>query len=146
MNSFEKTEYFGRVPQTTSGNNPSVVVRNAQFEAEARSADSIRPGFVSPRDLVKRVGEVVGHDRMAAARRWLSEVYEDEPGSLRALRLRAGLSQAELAKQLGTTQAHVSRIEAGRCDIHFNTARRLKNVLGVDMNTIDRALGPFEDE
>ena len=35
-------------------------------------------------------------------------------GSLRGFRLRAGMTQAELAEAIGTTQSHVSEYESGR--------------------------------
>jgi predicted nucleotidyltransferase len=46
-------------------------------------------------------------------------------------RRRAGLTQEQLAKQLGTTQAAVTRLERGRFFPSIRTLRRLAGVLGV---------------
>lgn len=60
--------------------------------------------------------------------------------TLASLRLALGLSQADLAARLGTVQGAISRIEAGSQQPGLATLRRLSAVLGVDMNTLDKAL------
>jgi DNA-binding XRE family transcriptional regulator len=51
---------------------------------------------------------------------------------LRRLRLRAGLSQKNLAAAAGVTQQCVSRLETGCGQPNWNTARRLASALGTD--------------
>lgn len=60
--------------------------------------------------------------------------------SLRALRLRAGLSQSDVARAISTSQSHIARIEGGTLEPTMDTCRRLARVLDVDLNTIDQAL------
>lgn len=75
------------------------------------------------------------------ARRWLADsVLAGKPVTLRTLRLRKGLSQAQLAAAIGTQQPHVARIERGQADPQLDTCRRLARALGVDLNTLDQAL------
>jgi len=53
------------------------------------------------------------------------------PGSvLRERRLAHGLSQAQLARRAGTTQAAISRIERGEVSPTFTTVRSLLDALG----------------
>lgn len=56
---------------------------------------------------------------------------------LRAARLERGLSQAELALQIGTTQSAVARLESGKSDPRLSTLERYAEVVGVEL-----AFGP----
>ena len=58
---------------------------------------------------------------------------------LREARLRAGLSQRELAARAGTTQSVVGRVEAGLADPNVTTVERLLEAAGF---TLKVALGP----
>ena len=42
-----------------------------------------------------------------------------------AARIRAGLSQAELARRMGTHQPAIARLESGKCKPGFATLRKL---------------------
>jgi ribosome-binding protein aMBF1 (putative translation factor) len=78
---------------------------------------------------------------MEEARQWVGEVFHGDDGyTVRTLRLRKGWSQTQLAEAIGTSQSHVARIERGRENLAIQTCRRLSDVLGIDMNTLDRAL------
>lgn len=67
-----------------------------------------------------------------AGRQWVAdEFYKDEPTSIRALRLKKGLSQAQLASAIGTSQSHVARIERGTEDLRASTIARLAAPLGL---------------
>lgn len=59
---------------------------------------------------------------------------------MRALRLAAGLSQAQLANAVGTSQPRIARIEAGTEKPGLDMLRRLRDALNIDMNTLDAAL------
>ncbi len=47
-----------------------------------------------------------------------------------AARIAAGLSQAELAKRVGTSQANISKLEHGTLNPSFDMARRVAAGLG----------------
>jgi DNA-binding Xre family transcriptional regulator len=81
-------------------------------------------------------------DALAEGRRWGADTfYGDEGDTLRVLRLRKGLSQASLAKAIGTSQSHIARIEHTGADrLYLQTCRRLCEALDIDLNTLDRAL------
>jgi len=50
--------------------------------------------------------------------------------TLREERLRAGLTQEQLAERVGTKKAYISRIENGKVDVQLSTLFRLFNCLG----------------
>lgn len=52
---------------------------------------------------------------------------------IREARRRAGLTQAELAARLGTTQSAIARWEAGAHDPAFATVARAVRVCGLDL-------------
>lgn len=54
-------------------------------------------------------------------------------GLLRQLRLRASLSQQQLAARLGTTQSAVARLEAGAVQPKLATLEKLAEALGEDL-------------
>jgi transcriptional regulator with XRE-family HTH domain len=57
-----------------------------------------------------------------------------------ALRLKRGWSQKQLAGELGTSQPHVARIEAGTEDLRLSTIVKLAGVLGVQPYEIVQGL------
>lgn len=74
---------------------------------------------------------------LAEARRIAAAtLYEGEPGSLAALRLRAGMSQAQLAAQAETSQSHIARIERGQNDPSTDLIVRISQALGVTPNEV----------
>ncbi|MBA1146400.1 helix-turn-helix transcriptional regulator [Ectothiorhodospiraceae bacterium WFHF3C12] len=81
------------------------------------------------------------NDHLSNARHWLAEnFFSEAPMSLKGLRLRAGLSQRELAKLAQTSQPQIARLERGVNQVWLSTCRRLSEVLGVDLNTIADAI------
>jgi len=60
--------------------------------------------------------------------------------SLRSLRLARGLSQAKLGEEIGTSQARIARIEAGREVPSIDFCAKLADILHVDMNAIWSAM------
>lgn len=55
----------------------------------------------------------------------------DASTAIQKTRLRAGLTQAELAKRAGTTQSAISRLERGRVRPSLETLERLAKACGV---------------
>ncbi len=50
--------------------------------------------------------------------------------TLKEERLRAGLTQEQLAERIGTKKTYISRIENGKSDVQLNTLFRIFNGLG----------------
>lgn len=48
---------------------------------------------------------------------------------IKKLRLKAGMSQCELAKKAGVSQAHIAKIETGKVDPRFSTVKRILECL-----------------
>jgi ribosome-binding protein aMBF1 (putative translation factor) len=88
----------------------------------------------------KRVQDIVARNEANPERRALIErgrrqiakdFYTDERSPLAKLRLSKGWSQARLANEIGTTQSHVARMEAGQ-DLLLSTVARLASALDVE--------------
>lgn len=100
------------------------------------------PNSVSVDTLVR---EVEADARKAAymqqARKRLADtLYADETETLSALRLAAGLSQAQLAEKASTSQPHIARIERGQTDPGTDLIARIAAALGVDDMRVYRAI------
>lgn len=66
-----------------------------------------------------------------AAQELAAALQHDQILHLSALRLAAGLTQAELAARVGMTQPQLSRLESGRQrDVLLSTLQRLARALG----------------
>lgn len=94
-------------------------------------------------DSLTRAAE--GDERKAAflkqSRKQLSAtLYADEQNTLSALRLAAGLSQAELADKALTSQPHIARIERGQTDPSTDLIARIAKALGEDDARVYRAI------
>jgi ribosome-binding protein aMBF1 (putative translation factor) len=114
-----------------------VIYFNFAIEPELQ----LPPEFVSIDTLVDEVeANEAGRAAMADARRWVGErYYSDAPQGLAAFRLAKGWSQKRLAQELGTSQSHIARIEAGQSDPQISTVRRLCNVLEITIEQFERA-------
>jgi len=120
-------------------NVPGTTVSIVDF---TQGPNSLPPGFGSLDQLLDELqADPELQEGFAAARRDLG-IEELAPaqvsiGALRALR---GLSQGEFAQLLGTSQAAISRIESGRQAPGLKMLRKMVHFLGIDFNTLDRAL------
>ncbi len=74
--------------------------------------------------------ERVEYDRAYAAAALAAEVGE----RVREAREAAGLSQRELARRMGTSQAAVDRLEAGGVGATLTTLQRVATALGLEVN------------
>lgn len=76
----------------------------------------------------------------SAARKWIAEEFPSNGVDLKALRLRAGYSQMQLAKEIEIHQPNISAIESGKRVPDRNTAKKLALALNVTVDDIYNAL------
>lgn len=75
------------------------------------------------------------------ARRMVAEALpENTRFPLTKLRLRAGLSQSDLAKLLDTHQPAIARLESGTSDPRYTTIKKLAAALGVSEKEVFEAI------
>lgn len=77
--------------------------------------------------------------RLQNAREKISVFAKDEKSgrdTLASLRLKAGLSQADLANIIGATQPYIAKLERGTSDFRASTIRKLASALEVSVETI----------
>jgi len=117
-----------------------------RLDIPAPSEAAVPPGYSTIDDVVAELeSSPTMREELLDARRWVADtVLAGKPVTMRTLRLRRGLSQAQLAEAIGTQQPHVARIENGQADMRLETCRRIAQVLGVDLNTLDEALQAHE--
>ena len=81
--------------------------------------------------------------RLAVARKELADVQlaSGVRQTLKQHRLRAGMSQAELAGRLGTSQSYVARLEKGEiANPKLDRLRQISRVLDINVEDLTRAL------
>lgn len=135
--SFKKD--FGETGAATSRND---ICQIFDFEAHTASSPQVPDKHTSISQLV---AEWEQHPKHRAAleegRKWVTDAFYREDGdTVRTLRLRKGWSQTRLADEIGTSQPHLSRIEAGTENVTIDTCRRLSAALCVDLNALNQAL------
>lgn len=111
---------------------------------QASTSSGMVPGFVTSEERSRKLAR--DGRRSAAIERarqrmgaWLTSEQIVGTG-LVALRLRAGLSQTELAKRLNMLQPNLSRLERGLVDPKLSTLQQLAEVLEVDLGSVAAAL------
>lgn len=57
--------------------------------------------------------------------------------NVKRLRKEKGITQAELAKLLGTTRGYISQLETGRTHLSDATKKRLSDILAAEVSTYD---------
>lgn len=63
---------------------------------------------------------------------WISDFYEDFGRRVRTVRSDAGMTQAELAAEIGLSRASVANLEAGRQRVPFHVLYGIARVLAVE--------------
>lgn len=113
-----------------------------EFPGNAPAEAPIPPGYTTIDQVIAEFElDPAAREELKRGRQWVAEtILAGHPQSLRVLRLRKGMSQAQLAEAIGTQQPHIARIERGQADVRLETCRRIAQVLGVDLNTLDQAL------
>lgn len=104
------------------------------------SVEVARSASVEIDDLVSMF-EATDDDRaeMSQARKWVG-ANTAEKGTLKSLRLAAGLSQAALATAINMSQPNVSAFEAGGRMPSRETVKKLAGALGVSIEYIYTAI------
>lgn len=141
------TRFDAIVAQTYSPTSSAPRCQVYSFEDYVKPPPGAPPGYTAIDDLLTE-WEREPEDRagLEEARRWVADAFYGEDGAtVRTLRLRKGWSQARLAEALATSQSHVARIERGTENLTIETCRKLTRALGIDLNTLDRALKHQED-
>lgn len=59
---------------------------------------------------------------------------------VREIRTEQGISQAQLARMMGTSRAHVCEIEAGRKNFRMNTFSKILDCLGVTLGEFAKGM------
>ncbi|MHB8254010.1 MAG: helix-turn-helix domain-containing protein [Acidiferrobacter sp.] len=126
-----------RIPSST----PLPFVRFVVVSPSPETPSPTLEGFRDIDDIIAEA-ERNGEDReaLAEARVLLAEKLYPEEVSIRALRLKAGLSQKALGEIMGTSQSHVARIERNGTSVEIKTAVSLASALNADFCTVVRAL------
>ncbi len=70
------------------------------------------------------------HQPLFPGFREMAERRQSLSGQLIELRRQVGLTQAEIAARMGTSQSAVARFEAGDLDVRLSTVERYTNALG----------------
>ncbi len=66
--------------------------------------------------------------------------------SLRVLRTRAGLTQAQVAANAGVDGPYLSRVESGERDLRWSTVLKLINAIGADLHDLADAVAEVEKQ
>ncbi len=128
---------FGRRPNLPSALykvriNP--LLQPAEIPVGFRSLDDVLDEFVDA-ETELRLKE----------KRKSSDKFLKDNSELKKLRLNAGLSQKELAQIIGTSQPRLSQWESGLSSPSVDNLRALKKCLGIDFNTLMKALPDAAD-
>lgn len=87
-------------------------------------------------------GTSAGAKSIAKGRQWVAKSLYSGSKTLAALRLQHGWSQAELARQVGTSQSYIGRLETGGIDPQLSTVRKIALALGVPVAALVESLSP----
>jgi len=100
-------------------------------------------GAVDIDDLVAEFEAVPATAKaIAKGRQWVAKSFYSGRKTLAALRLQRGWSQAELARQVGTSQSYIGRLETGGIDPQLSTVRKIALALGVPVANLVDSLSP----
>ena len=69
-------------------------------------------------------------------------ISNDIQTAIRRRRRSRGISQAELARKLGMTQAQIARIEGKRSDVRLSTLTEIARALGLEPLLVPQAMLP----
>lgn len=123
---------------TTDGNLMTVM-----FVTVAEPEAKLPGGFVRISDHVASVEADPEQRRyISEARKTFSKLLDDPSRpTIRTLRLNKGLSQAQVAQLIETSQPQIARLEAGKHDPTYDTFVKLARALSVEITDIVTAFG-----
>ncbi len=129
-----------RSPGPAKGRTAALAKRAALHKQRRGDDLPLADGFVDIDSLVAQ-DETDARKRktLESARQKLADKLGDL-SIVTFLRLKRGWSQKQLASELGTSQPHVARIEAGTEDLRLSTIIKLSSVLGVQPHEIVQGL------
>jgi DNA-binding XRE family transcriptional regulator len=109
---------------------------------DARSDELAQTGIADEFDIDQFIAaeDQSTRDAVAGARPQIASALYGAKQTLASLRLRAGLSQRELAERCGIEQPHISRYETGRHEPGLLQARAMARILGVSLEEFVDAL------
>jgi DNA-binding XRE family transcriptional regulator len=112
------------------------------IEQDATPQKIIPEGFISADELTQQLSKIIpnGETLLSDARKNLAVAFYRGEDSFTSLRLKAGLSQRELSRKVGTSQAHISKIEHGKNDPALTTLRKLSKALDVSIDKLSEAI------
>lgn len=121
----ESRTFSSNLPDTAT----SAPLQTSLISVRVLPATPMRDGDISLDDLIlqEQATDETLQQKMADATQRLASSLA-ERGTLRALRMSHGLSQAELANRAGTTQARISAWESG-ADILWSSVLSLSEAL-----------------
>ncbi|WP_235209922.1 helix-turn-helix domain-containing protein [Sphingobium sp. Ant17] len=110
--------------------------------AETWHFDSQRPGFSSLDEFLADVSGRAGMaERLVVARKRIAARAAPAPASLAQLRLKAGLSQKQLADAIGTSQPAISNYESGEREPTIANIKSMARALNVSFDVLLPVLG-----
>ncbi|MEZ0316568.1 MAG: helix-turn-helix domain-containing protein [Methylophilaceae bacterium] len=127
----------------TSNGFPSNNIENLH---EHTAGEDIRSPLTRkfPRGYMKKRLEEIDpqyKNRAIQARQALAIEQSDfKPVSLATLRLRKGLTQHELAANIGTSQSHIAKIESGSLKVYLITAIKISQALEISLDELSRCI------
>lgn len=129
--------FLGRPGKSASGQTPVILKFNLPVHrSDAATQHTAYDAFMAELDA-----DPVHAAGFEEARTWVAEsFYADEGVTVRTIRLRAGMTQKQLAAAIETSQPQIAKIESGRHDPVISTCRRLSAALGVSLDVLSDAL------
>lgn len=113
--------YFGDLVYTVSPEGAELL----SSENNAIDAESFLDNLIEKHDLEKLMPE---------SRAWVANEFYSEYETLASLRLKAGLTQNQLATKLGMPQSSIARLESGRENPSIDRAKSLADALNVSLD------------
>lgn len=119
-----------------------MVTNNNVAYVEAVQTAHISPGALSLDDLFQTLaeGDPDFHEGLRLERANLASSLYGEEVSLKTLRLKKGLSQAELAEAIGQKQPNIYRYESGRTDPTLSVVAKLAAALDIPLGKLAEAM------
>lgn len=132
--SLQITTGFNEYFQPVSRDTPSPATDSSLVFADFELTYEAKKGYI---DIDDFIDELCAEDpefagEIAGAGSWAADTLYPGESSLKTLRLRAGLSQRQLADKIESSQAHVWRMENDTEDLRISTIDKVAGALGID--------------